>query len=56
MRDINVVDQLAWRPLCDHSTVIHDRYAIAKPLSLFHVVRGENDRLSLRLEFCDQVP
>ena len=36
-------DELARRSQGDHLAVIHDRHAVAQPLGLVHVVRGQQD-------------
>ena len=36
-------DQLARRAERDDLAVIHDRHAVAQPLGLVHVVRGQQD-------------
>jgi hypothetical protein len=44
-------DQFGAGALGDQRAAVDDADAVAQPLGLFHVVSGENDRLSLRLEF-----
>ena len=36
--------------------MLHDRHALAKPLRLFHVVGGEEDRLSFAMQLQQDVP
>src|ERR1700761_5699090 len=49
-------DQLRWTIESDDPPMIHDRYPIAEPLRLVHVVRGEYDRASGLLQAFDEVP
>ena len=46
-------DQIARRPQGNHATVVHDRHPIAQPLSLFHVVRGQQGRAPVPAALAD---
>ena len=49
-------DQLARRAERDDLAVVHDRHAVAQPLGLVHVVRGQQDRPAGLLELLDEIP
>src|SRR5215204_2636248 len=49
-------DELAGGVERDHLAVIHDRYVIAEPLGLVHVVRREHRRPAFVAERVDDIP
>ncbi len=36
--------------------MVHDGHPLAEPVRLFHVVRGQHDRLAVAVQFAEQVP
>ena len=49
-------NQLARRAERDHSSVVHNRHAIAQPRGFLHVVGGQEHRPPARLESLDNLP
>ena len=49
-------DEFAWRAEGDDPAVIHDGYRVAELLGLFHVMGGQDDRFTVRLDLVDDVP
>ena len=45
-----------WRAQRNHASMIHNRHAIAQPLRLFHVVRGQDDGATRLLQALHQIP
>src|SRR5688500_322747 len=56
VRHVDLIDQLAGPTERNDLPVIYDRDAVTEPLGFLHVVRGENDCLTLGLELRDEIP
>src|ERR1700719_2715294 len=50
------IDQMWGRTLGNNLTMVHDGQPIAQTLSLIHVMRGQQDRAAVTLEFSNDVP